>query len=388
MPRHTVKKRSPFAKAIALAIGLVIALYLYHQVKTSNLIDVFLSVFEDTMTTPTDQSKFTDKERDSIVDLASGFWMYKSDTADLIAIDDRLEITDNGYIWQVKQVQFTLPSGNKKNITHVFHGFFYPSSKAVPDSTYINCVVRSLPQMWIYDNDTCIITKYFGGTRSKKVIEGAFADLVVEDFKDEAMDIFLGGKKFIMKNRNYLLYEDNNIRNFFPKGLIDRVYNLTTADEVKKDKMYSINKKEVILNKNAQLKNEIELSPLKECMECFSKRDFLRKAIADDLQKTPITERKLDEITLLMKKHFIPYCLHDKTDYTLYDQQKEPSQVNVSFDLTWEGKTENVSAQIKEKTIGKKWKEKEITMEIEKWKFQPLEKESPPFKVLFAEVIE
>ena len=388
MPRHTVKKRSPFAKAIALAIGLVIALYLYHKVKTSNLMEVFLSVFEDTMTTPTNQSKFSNRERDSLVELASGFWVYKSDTADLITIDDRLEITDNGYMWQVEQTQFTLPSGNKKNITHVFHGFFYPSSISVPDTTYVNIVVRNLPQMWIYDDDTCIITKYFGGTRSHKVIEDAFADLVVGDFKDEAVDVFLGGKFFKMNNRKYTPYGDEDIQIFFPEGLIDKVYNLTTADDVKKDEMYTIKGKEVTLSKDIKSKGEIELSTHKECTDCFSLRDFLRKAIAEDLQKTPVAGRNLDEITLLMKKYYIPYCLSDKMDFTIYDQDKEPSQMNVSFNLTWEGKTENVSAQVKASAIGRKWKEKEMTMEIEKWKFQPLEKESPPFKVLFAEVIE
>ena len=161
MPRHSVKRRSPFAKAIALAIGLVIAFFLYYKVKTGNIIEVFLATFEDTMTTPTEQSKFSKREMDSLVELASGFWVYKSDATDLITIDDRLEITDIGYIWQVEQVQFTLPSGNTKNIIHVFHGFFYPSSKAVPDTTYVNSVVRSLPQMWIYGDDTCKITKYY-----------------------------------------------------------------------------------------------------------------------------------------------------------------------------------------------------------------------------------
>lgn len=391
MPRHTVKKRSPFAKAIALAIGLVIALYLYHMVKTSNLMEVFLSVFEDTMTTPTNQSKFTNKERDSVVELASGFWVYKSDTADLITIDDRLEITDNGYMWQVEQIQFTLPSGNKKSMTHVFHGFFYPSSKAVPDSTYVNSVIRNLPQMWIDDGDTCVIKKYYGASREHKIDDVVLADhgdFVVADYKDEAIDVFIDGKQLKMNDKDYNPYKKKDIQNFFPKSLIDIVYNLTTADDVKKGKMYTIKDKEVTISKDIKSKGEIEVPTQKECTECFSLKDFLRKAIADDLQKTPVPERNLDEIILIMKKHYIPYCLRAQINFTLYNQDEKSSQINFSFDLTWEGKTGNVNTQIKASAIDRKWKEKEITMEIEKWKFQPLEKESPPFKVLFAEVIE
>lgn len=387
MPRHSVKRRNPFAKAIALAIGLAIALFLYYKVKTGNIVEVFLAMFEDTMTTPTEQSKFTEREMDSLLELASGFWVYKSDTTDPVTIVDMLEITDNGYIWQVEEVQFTLPSGNRKKITHVFHGFFYPSSKAIPDTTYVNSVVRSLPQMWIYGDDTCTITKYYGGNRSQQVIENAFADLIVENYRDDAVDVFLGERVFKMKNRDYAPYEEEDIRNFFPQGLVDKVYNLSTAHDVKKDKMYSIEKKEVILNKGAKTKEVIKVHSVKECIDCFSRRDFLRKAIAEDLQKTKVTERKLDDVTLLMKKYYIPYCLKEKTDFTIYERDRKPLQVDFSFDLTWEGKTENVIVQMEGRTIGRKWIEKDLTMEIEKWKFQPLKNESPPVTVTFTEEI-
>ena len=188
-----------------------------------------------------------------------------------------------------------------------------------------------------------------------------------------------------MKNRDYAPYNDEDIQKFFPLGLVDKVYNLSTVDEVKKDKMYSVKNKEVILNKGAKTKDVIEVPSLEECTDCFSLRDFLRKAIAEDLQKAQVAERNMDEVTLLTKKYYIPYCLKEKTDFTIYEQDKKPLPINFSFDLTWEGKTENVTVQMKGSTIGRKWIEKDVTMEIEKWKFQPLKKESPPVTVTFTE---
>lgn len=390
MPRHSVKRRSPFAKAIALAIGLVIALFLYNKVKTGNLVEVFLALFEDTITAPTTQSKLTNEERDSLMELASGFWVYRSDTNYIFTVDDRLEITDNGYIWQVERIQFTLPSGDKKSMTHVFHGFFYPSSKAVPDSTFINSVIRFLPQMWIYEGDTCVITKYFGESRQHKLEDNVlldYGDFVVGDYKDEALDVFLDGKSFTMNNRKYIPYGDKDIQKFFPQGLVDKVYNLSTVEDVKRDKMYSVINKEVILNRGVIAKDVIEVPSLKECTDCFSMQDFMRKAIVNDLQKTTIADRNLDEIIDLMKKYYIPYCLKAKMSLALYGKDAELPQISFSFNLTWEGKTGNVMVLIQASALDRKVKEKEITREIEKWRFQPLEKESPPFKVSFTEAL-
>jgi hypothetical protein len=149
--------------------------------------------------------------------------------------------------------------------------------------------------------------------------------------------------------------------------------------------MYSVKNKEIVLNKGATTKDVIEVPSLEECTDCFSLRDFLRKAIAEDLQKAQVTERIPDEVTLITKKYYIPYCLKEKTDFTIYEQDKEPLPITFSFDCTWEGKTENVTVQMKGSTIGRKWIEKEVTMEIEKWQYQPLKKESPPVTVTFTE---
>ena len=391
MPKHTVKNRSPFAKAIALAIGLVFALFLYSKVKSGNALELFLAFFEDTMTAPTSQSKLTNNERDSLKDLASGFWVYRSDSNDIFIVDDRIEITDNGYIWQVEQVLFTLPSGSKKSMTHVFHGFFYPSSKAVPDSTYINSVIRYLPQMWISEGDTCVITKYFGESRLHKmddVVLMDYGDFVVGDYKDEAVDVLLDGRSLTMNNRNYVPFGEKEIKKFFPKGLVDKVYNLSTAEDIKSDKMYSVKNKEVILNKGAVTKNVIEVPVTKECTDCFSWIDFLRRAIGKNLQKATVAERSLEEIMKLVQRYYIPFCLKSWMNLALYSREDDSSRISFSFDLTWEGKTENVTVLIQASALDRKMKETEMTMEIEKWKFQPLEKESPPFKVSFEEVIE
>jgi len=149
--------------------------------------------------------------------------------------------------------------------------------------------------------------------------------------------------------------------------------------------MYAVKDKEVVLNKGIISKEAIEVPLLQECRDCFTLKDFLRKAIAGDLQKTTVGERNMDTIIDLMKKYYIPYCLKAKMSLALYNQAAESPRIVFSFDLAWQGKTENVVVEIQASALDKKLKEKEITAEIEKWRFPPLKKASPPVKVTFTE---
>ncbi len=390
MPQYAKKKQNPFIKALVLLIALIFGVSFYSKVATTDVMEGFLSVFENSMTESSSQTKFSDEERDSVTKLVAGFWTYQTDTNNVIAIDDRIEITDNGYIWQVEQIQFTLPSGDKKNIAHVFHGFLYPSSKSSLDSLSINSVIRFLPQLWIYGNDTCEIRKYYGESREHKVEDNVIADygnFVVDDFKDEAVDVLADGNVFKMGDRDYRPYKGKDIQTFFPAGLIEMVFNLTTAGHKRSTEQYRIKDKEVFLTTDSRQRKEIRLETNKHCTECLSLKDFLRKAITDDLQKATIIKREVDGISSLIREYYMPFCLKDELcSITMNPKFKVPF-ITISFDLTWQGRIENISIRVPGNAMDRKWRENEIRQEVQRWKFQPLEKESTPFAVTFTDTL-
>lgn len=375
MPRYFPQKKKPFGNLIVLTIGLIIVVYFYNKFSAGNIVKQILNIFENSGTKYSKLVEFSEEARDSVKKVMTGFWTYTSDTNGPLVIDDRIELKGNGYIWQVELVRYTLPSGKKKQLTHAVHAFLHPSSRGVDDSTLINCVVRILNQTWIDDGDTCEIRKYVNE-------EG-----IMSSFIDVVKDVYTDGKKLEMDNRTYTPYTDPDIANFFSPGIIEYVYNLSSSANISNEKMYTIKKGEVILNKELTADNQIPLIMPKECMECLTLKDFLRKAIADDLQQKPVVKREHNEIISLIKEYYFPICVESIIQSIAFDDNIKSPFVKYSFNLTWNGETEDVSVKIPGRAIGRKWNEKFLMLEIQQWKFPPLKNESKPFKVSFIDTL-
>jgi hypothetical protein len=379
VPRYSSKSKSSFGKAIVLLIGLILVIIFIQLVSTGNLIQQVINVFEQSGAKYSDLVEFSDEERNSIKEKIAGFWTFASDSGSPVNIDDRIEITDNGYIWQVKKIQFTLPSGKNKQLTHAVHAYLHPSSKAVGDTTQVNCILRTFNQVWIDEEDTCEIRKYIyvGDTTT------------ILDYHNKILDIYFDSEKIKLENREYAKYSESDISDFFPPGLIDLVHNLRSAENMSKKKSYSLDPKDsVLVFRKKHLRKGDDFVTAKECKECLTQEDYLRKAIIHDLQSTPVSQRDQSVIISLMKEYYIPACLRPQVSFKLYNQKTATSEISFTFDITWEGETENVQIQMQGTAIDRKFKEIKITHEIDKWKFQPLEKESEPFNISFTDIFE
>lgn len=386
MPR-TGKKQNSYVKAFVLLIALVIAFFFYYKVSNSNLLEGMFSVFDENVGEFSSQSEFTETDRDSLIKLVAGFWEYKSPASDTLTVLDRLEITDNGYIWKVEEVELTVPSGARKKITHVFHAYLYPSSKSPFDTTYTNSVIRNLTQLWIYDGDTCEISKYEGTVRHREVITNAFADYVVENFKDETEDLFLSKDVLIRNNRKYARYSEEDISTFFPGNLIELVYNLTSTEHNRKDEAYKVKNKEIRLSAEDITKPNIRLDPFVQCKSAKTVSAFIQLAVSEDLQSSKVEKRSAEQVMEFVTGYYMPYCLQTKLKTMVLGNKGVDGELRIAFAVNWQGGVEDVSLSIHAKSIDKKRWENELRQEIMKWKFQKLDKESKPVKVEFTKEI-
>lgn len=364
------KKKNTLNKGIVLLIGLLFVFYIYNQVSNKNFIENLMKIFDTSMSGHSTRPQFPENKRNEIIKKAHGFWTSESNISKNIVIQDRLEITNNGYIWQVESANLTLPSGDCISIEHVYNGYFFPSSIAVFDTTWTNVVIRNMNQLWIYNNDTCIVKRYVNE-------EG-----IVSDYIDRSIDVFVSDSSLIMKNKHYQRYSKESVDDFFPQELIEIVYNL---NEVKKteEKMYTIKNKQVILNKNLSKKGTLNLE--NDWYECSNTLlyDYLRRAIAEDLQNTTILKRDQNSISKSIKHYYEPGCIKSHIDFSFYKKNISSFKIKTRFDITANGDVENVSVEIPVKGIDVKWKEKELIIEINKWKFEKLEKNSSPFSVTY-----
>ncbi len=378
MYRYPVKKKKPFGKVIVLTIGLVVVFYLINKISTSNIIEQILYGFNQLGDKYSNLIEFTEEEKDSVKKVVAGFWTYTSDTGSNPFIKDRVEIKDNGYIWQVEKIQCKLPSGRKKSLTHAVFAYLYPSSKGVEDSTRINCIERILNQVWIEDEDTCEIREYIddGGE--------------IRDYLNVIKDVYTDKDKFEMDNREYTLYKHTDISGFFPPGIIEFVYNLSAVKDVPNKSEYTLKNGKLFINKeaNQDKDKEIKLSVSKECKECLTLKDYLRKAISEDLQNIPVSKCTLSDIILIVKEYYIPFCLKDIIESVTIDKNIKSPTLKIFFELTLKGETKNIFTRIPGSAINKKWYEIKIIQEIEQWKFQRLDKESTPLKVSLSYKLE
>lgn len=384
MPKYSSKKRSPFGKALVLLIGFIFALIIIHMVTQTDIIGQIIRAFELSGSKYDDLLEFTQKERDSTLVKIAGFWTYASKSQEPFKITDKIELKTNGYIWRVEECDYILPSGMKKNIIHASHEFLYPSSGSAGDASNLNCVIRTFQQLWIQDGDTCVVRDY-AGRESEKLV----ADIIVVDFIDKVYDIFADGKIMNMYGRKFDRYSDSDLSKFFPEGVIELIYDLTTGDAAAKKDGYKIAGKYVEMDKKKNSKSDESLfqSPIKKCPNIYTLENLILQSVNEDLQNMVISQRDHDDLVSVIKKYHLTFCFDQEIISGLRNEKRAP-KVQFSFTISWKGETENISVIIPGRVLNKKWIENNLILEIEKWKFQRLEKEGEPFKVSFVSTFE
>lgn len=287
----------------------------------------------------------------------------------------------------MEDIECELPSGETTKITHVLNGFIYPSSAGGEGDNTISIVFRNLTQLWIQDGDSCKVTKYYGiggGSGGQTMLDKM--DVVVSDFKDEPMELDLSNGLLALFKRSYKRYGNSDVATFFPKGIIDYVYNLSGTDVNIEKRQYDVKKGQITINKDGASKIALDPFSLSECKECKTVSDFLRVSIINDIKTNKSSKRNNDDIIKIVKDFYEPLSMDNALDYTLYQNDKKNVFVKIRFEITPKGDVNKANVNIGVNNIGKKVVENTMIKEIEKWKFAEVES-ADPFKVEYADTL-
>jgi hypothetical protein len=382
--------KNSIIKAIALLVAFILGLLAYQKLTSVTFTEKMTNLFDENSSSKSfsAQSKYSDVQRDSIISLLYGFWEYDENKNFPIKINDRLEITKTGYIWRCEKISGSLPDSSKLNIIHIYNGFLYPTSKSAIDKNSVSSVIRNLDQMWIYNNDTCKITKYYGiGSNSKSgnIIVNEM-DVIVSDFKDEPVDFILDST-FILSDRGYKKQNKKTNAPFFPVKLIDIVYNFSSTDNIKNNHNYSVSKKQVTLKKGTKTDIDISKNRIPECGNCSSSADFIRKAIIESVEHIEKNSVDTTLILDLIKNYYTPFAMNLAVKYSFYEKTLKNVVAKITMTIMPDGSVKKVAINIKAKDIGIKMITQNMVKEIEKWKFPKVLNLKKEYKISYRDTL-
>ena len=202
--KHTEHKKgtakSSFVQAVLLVVFFVLAFLGYKVLKGGGFTGGLNSFVN--MDAPNFRPLESMKEEEKVALQKSfgGFWVYATnDTSAAIQKHDCLELRDNGIIWEVIHWRVAYPTGDTASYYHVRYGYLKPYSIAADERTIV-CEVRTLRQVYIYNNDTC-----FGHSQ---------VDELWNARKEDSL--------FILNRKRYTPYK-GELSQFFPDTMIDLI---------------------------------------------------------------------------------------------------------------------------------------------------------------------
>ena len=186
-----------------------------------------------------------EEQRQQYYDMIAGFWVHESDF-----LYDKIELKDNGIIWQHSKMTFLFPYNVYGNIERVSTSYLMPVKIDNDRSAVSN--QRVIRETWIKEN-ICYGRNFY--------------DLLTNtDYRNDTL---------FVEGISYIRYE-GEIENFFEEGVLDLV------DDIK----------------------------LRRCTFGFPLQDWLRENISNsfDARDIPFDALKFEQEELV-KKFYVPYCL-------------------------------------------------------------------------------
>lgn len=163
------------------------------------------SLFGDPMQAYTGADRFDESLKIRIQQSLAGFYRSNAQgtitSQNVYSVENRCEIKENGYVWQVVTYHVALPSGARRNITHVQNAYILPYGTRKQGTTeVILCETRIVRQVWISGRDTC-----YGASH-----------------EDVLWEIVKGERGIEIQNVVYTPY-DGSLDTLFPSGVLDLV---------------------------------------------------------------------------------------------------------------------------------------------------------------------
>lgn len=343
MKRPPRQGRSSFIKAIILIIGLILIIALYNRIPhiVSNINDLLTEADVD----PYQRGEFSEAQQDSLKKELAGFWMYDEDrlqNSGFHHVFDRIEIRENGIVWQVKKDIYYLPSGDSAVVTLIQQAYLRPFSWCDEEKSLLQCEVRGLKRVYFFDSDTCYIPAF------KKTPELLNENSYYVPTMDETWYIRKGESDFIWEDRRYSSYEKKDISLFFPKGSISLV-------------------------------DSINIS---ECSGKGTVLTYVRDKLAADAQGQVFDKRKKEDVDSLMKNYYINFCLIPILRSSENYEKYSVSQLAINFKVSAQGSVESVKVSAPKLTYNLRLKEI-IINEIQLWRFPSVTEKGEAFNVTY-----
>ncbi|MDR0304822.1 MAG: hypothetical protein LBH98_08675 [Chitinispirillales bacterium] len=282
-----------------LAVLIVLCLFLS---KIDMLIGYAEAIFSADSFSSSDNAAMTatDSLRNEYYNLIAGFWEHSSDN-----LYDRIELKDNGIIWQYTEKTFAFPYNLSKKITRVSTSFLSPMRFGA--NNYAMSNLRIIRETWFMP-DTC-----YG-----------------KNFYDVVANTYFSNDTLIFDSIPYTRYT-GGLQEFFPYGA------LALVDDIR---VRSCNK----------------LNPL---------ADWLRENLAYsfDGREIPFDALKFEQ-ELLLKKYYIPYCLSRIESAMMFEQAYN---LDLKVIISPNGSVEDCI--VKGKDFISAPSKKSIVNEVKKWKF-------------------
>lgn len=195
------KQTNSFSKGLILLSLLIVVFLFYSRITTKGLPPRISSIVNSEFESFRNLKEFSDEQKLSYKKSAAGFWIYQTEdsTAPFQKLD-RIELLDNGIIWQVTDWFVEFPSGDTVSFMLVRHAYLDPYASVQDSGSAYTCNYRTIRQVFVVNGDTC-----FGASQ------------VDEMWKAQRVE-----EKLVLNRREYVPYE-GEIKDFFPLGAIDLV---------------------------------------------------------------------------------------------------------------------------------------------------------------------
>lgn len=258
--------------------------------------------------------RFSEKEKADLLKNHAGLWQFNIETmagGKTVRKTDRLEIKENGIVWQVTEWNITMPSDSLATFCQIRTAFLKPYGVMKNDSM---CDAFILTQAFIAGSDTC-----FGGWNYPELWE----------FHKE-------GASLVFNKRRYTSFK-GELADFFPAGSV--AYVQSAENQFFKDTVMgtSINQIFTVRKIDSQT-GKIRLVPIRDSLNNLSQ--LFKTEINRECGIYSGKEVNQDTITLFIDRYFEPFIISEKWRNF---PREIPNQIKTSFVVKSDGSINGIS---------------------------------------------
>jgi hypothetical protein len=282
--------------------------------------------------------RFSEQEKADFINKHAGLWQFNIETMEngkIVKKTDRLEIKQNGIVWQVTEWDIPMPSDTVVPFRQIRTAFIKPYGVMKNDSM---CDAFILTQAFTDRTDTCF---------------GAWNYPELWSFQRD-------GASLIFNQRRYASY-NGEPGDFFPRGSI--AYVQSAENQFFKDTVMGTSINQLYsVRKVDSATGAVKLVPIRDSISSLS--DLFRTAINGEDKNNAGGPVDKDAINTLLVNYFDPFIISEK----MRNFPRElPAEINASFVVKPDGGVDSIS--LTSSVALDKMLSEDLVKEIGSWRF-------------------